>query len=115
MQGTQDISLNPEALTLASKKATWKTEKLIQLAITPDISKEALNELIEIGAKDKAEREGVADWTTLVKGQRYYYNSLVEFSKLNAEERLMAEYAESFHGVASQPEMIDALKKLMAQ
>lgn len=109
----QDISLNPEALTLASKRATAKTNKIIQLAISEDMSAEALDELIEIGAKDKAEREGIKDWTSLVKGQRYYYNSLVEFSKLNAEERLMAEYSESFHGVASQPEMIDALKKLM--
>ena len=104
---------NQEALALAFKRARAKSLKIKELAIEPDMAKEAIEELVEVGAKDKAERMVETDWTQYVKGQRWYIEDLIEFSGLSPQERLNHEYDQCFADVASEAEMLATLEGLV--
>jgi len=103
---------NQHALALAFKKAKAKGSKIKELGITPDMSEQDIEDMIVTQAKLKAELDDSA-WTTHIKGMRWYIESLVKFSSLEAEERLDAEYEEAFADVASEAEMLAKLEELM--
>jgi len=103
---------HPEALASAYRRAVAKSSKIKELGISPDMTDEELDSTIELVAKAKADRDGV-EWTTLVKGQRWYINDLKDFSELTANERLELEYTNSFPDVASELEMLNQLEAMM--
>ena len=103
---------NQQGLTLAFKKVTGKSTKIKELGITVELTNEEVDEVIIALAKAKAEREGT-DWTSHVKGQRWYVQSLQAFSALTAEERLQTEYEEAFAEIASEQEMLIVIQRQM--
>jgi len=103
---------NQHALALAFKKAKAKSNKIKELGITPDMSTQDIEAMIIAQAKAKAEEAG-DEWTTHIKGMRWYIESLVAFSALGAQERLDAEYEDAFADVASEAEMLAKLEDLV--
>lgn len=103
---------NPQALTMAYKRVVGKSMKIKELEITPDMTEEAIDAMVKFLAEAKADREG-GDWKQSLKGQRWYVEDLVKFSGMSAEERLNLEYSMSFPEIASEGEMIGALKSLI--
>lgn len=107
------IDKNPQALALAFKKCKGKLLKIKELSITPDMSEDAIEALIENLATAKAvEKEtNVAE---VLAGQRWYVEGLVKFSGMTTEEQLQAEYDDSFADTASEAEMLKALTEIAA-
>jgi len=103
---------NQHALALAFKKAKAKSNKIKELGIHPDMSEQEIEAMIIAQAKAKAEADG-DDWTTHIKGMRWYVESLVNFSGLSAQERLDTEYEDAFAEVASEAEMLKKLEELV--
>lgn len=104
---------NHEALVLAYKRAKAKSLKIKELNITPFMEHDDIEKLIIDLCKFKAKVDGVDDWSTYVKGQRWYVNSLVEFSGLTGQERLDAEYDSCFADVASEAELLAKLNDII--
>jgi len=104
---------NPEALALAFKKCRSKIQKIQALGITPDMPEEAQDKVINDLATARALQDGktVDD---VFEGQAWYVQNLIEFSGLSVENQLEAEYQDTFATTASEPELIDALKALVA-
>ncbi len=105
------IDKNPQAMTLAFKKAKGKILKIQELGITPEMDAESIELLIEMLATAKA----VEDNSTMaehVKGQRWYVEGLVKFSGLSVEEQMDKEYEDSFADTASEGEMLEALRSM---
>jgi hypothetical protein len=113
MEVIELIDKNPQAMALAFKKAKGKKLKIQELGITPDMDEESIELLIETLATAKAVEDGdtMADH---VKGQRWYVESLVEFSGMTVQEQLAKEYEDSFANNASEAEMLDALAAMDA-
>lgn len=107
------IDKNPQALAIAFKKCKGKTQKIKELGITPDITEDDVETLIELLATMKATEDGstIADH---VKGQRWYVEGLVKFSSLTPEQKLEAEYQDAFADTASESEMLEAIRKMSA-
>lgn len=103
---------NAHALAMAYKRAVAKSLKIKELEITPDMSEEDIDAMVKFCAELKAEREGVDDWKQFLKGQRWYVEDLVAFSKLDAQQRLDLEYRNSFPEVATEAEMLNSLQVL---
>lgn len=103
---------NAHALAMAYKRAVAKSLKIKELEITPDMDEEAIDAMVKFLAELKAEREGVDDWKQFLKGQRWYVEDLVAFSKLDAQQRLDLEYRNSFPEVATEQEMLNSLQVL---
>jgi len=103
---------NQHALALAFKKARAKSSKIKELGIHPDMSEQEIEAMIIAQAKAKAEADG-DEWTTHIKGQRWYIESLIAFSALNAQERFDTEYEDAFAEVASEAEMLKKLEELV--
>ncbi len=103
---------NEQALAMAYKRAVAKSLKIKELEITPDMDEEAIDAMVKFCAELKAEREGVDDWKQFLKGQRWYVEDLVAFSKLDAQQRLDLEYRNSFPEVATEQEMLNSLQVL---
>jgi len=103
---------NQHALALAFKKARAKSKKVKELNITPDMSEQVIESMIIAQAKAKAETDG-DDWTTHIKGMRWYVENLIQFSGLSAQERLDVEYEDAFAEVASEAEMLKKLEELV--
>ena len=103
---------NSETLVLAFKKAKSKKLKIRELLIEPDMNDDAVDALIVHLAKLKAATLGKGDWTSYVKGQRWYVESLIKFSGLTEEEQLDMEYEEAFIEIASEAELIKKLKEI---
>ena len=104
---------NPQAMALGFKRARAKTLKIKELGITSEMSEDAVDELVKKLAELKAEAE-LGDWKKYVKGQRWYIEDLIEFSKLKGRERLDYEYKQAFPDTADEDEMLDALEHLMS-
>jgi len=106
-----------EALAQAYRAVVSKTLKLKALGITPDMSEEDIDALIETLAKAKAEKVG-GDWTKQVTGQRFYITDpergLIAFSAMSAQQRIDYEYADAFPDVADEDTMLSELEALMA-
>lgn len=103
---------NAHALAMAYKRAVAKSLKIKELEITPDMSEEDIDAMVKFCAELKAEREGTEDWKQFLKGQRWYVEDLVAFSKLDAQQRLDLEYRNSFPEVATEAEMLNSLQVL---
>ena len=103
---------NAHALAMAYKRAVAKSLKIKELEITPDMSEEDIDAMVKFLAEAKAEKEGVDDWKQFLKGQRWYVEDLVAFSKLDAQQRLDLEYRNSFPEVATEAEMLNSLQVL---
>ena len=105
---------NEQALAMAYRRAVAKSLKIKELEIEPDMSEEAIDAMVKFCAELKAVKEGTEDWKQYLKGQRWYVEDLVAFSKLNAQARLDLEYRNSFPDVASEAEMLNSLQVLCA-
>lgn len=105
-------SKNEQALAMAYRRAVAKSLKIKELEITPDMSEEDIDAMVKYCAELKAAKEGVEDWKQFLKGQRWYVEDLVAFSKLDAQQRLDLEYRNSFPDVASEQEMLNSLQVL---
>lgn len=101
---------NPQAMTIAFKKCKGKILKIKELGITPDMSEEDVDALIEKLATAKCESDKTTTMAEQVKGQRWYVESLVKFSGLSTEEQFDSEYNDAFADNASEAEMLEALK-----
>jgi len=104
---------NPQARTLAFKRCVGKLKKIKELGITPDMSEDQIEEMIERLATAKAAEKEV-NLSEVVSGQRWYVTDLVHFSGLTHEEQLEAEYNNSFAETASEAEMIKAMAAIAA-
>ncbi len=105
-------SKNEQALAMAYRRAVAKSLKIKELEITSDMSEEGIDAMVKYCAELKAAKEGVEDWKQFLKGQRWYVEDLVAFSKLDAQQRLDLEYRNSFPDVASEQEMLNSLQVL---
>lgn len=104
---------NEQALAMAFRRALAKSLKIKELEITSDMSEEDIDAMVKFLAELKAEKEGHDDWKQFLKGQRWYVEDLVAFSKLDAQQRLDLEYRNSFPDVASEAEMLNSLEVLI--
>lgn len=105
---------NPEALAQAFKAAKAKKLKIKELGIKPKMTDTAKDKLIKKLAISKAETlDDGSEWKDHVKGQRWYVESLIEFSAIPTnQEMLDYEYSRSFADCASEEEMINALDEI---
>jgi len=103
---------NQQALALAFKRAKAKSLKIKELKIVPAMNEDLVDALIIKLSKVKA-KEDNKKWETLVKGQRWYIEDLVEFSGLNAQQRMDLEYANAFPDTAEEGELLSALEDFM--
>ena len=106
------IDKNEQALAMAYRRAVAKSLKIKELEITPDMSEEDVDGMVKWLSELKAEKEGVEDWKQYLKGQRWYVEDLITFSKLDAQQRLDLEYRNSFPDVATEQEMLNSLEVL---
>ena len=104
---------HPQALSLAFKRAASKIAKLKELGIDPQWNQAEIDTCIEAAATAKAKADG-SKLSDHVKGQRFYIEGLVAFSKLNAKERLEYEYKLAFADAADEDEMLAELEKMSA-
>ncbi len=103
----------PEALSAAFFDARSKLSKIKQFDIKPDMTQEAIDELVENLSTAKAMEDGgkVADYRS---GQDWYIQSLIEFSAMSPEQQLDHCYTRKFAEQATETEMLDALAELAA-
>lgn len=106
------IDKNEQALAMAYRRAVGKSLKIKELEITPDMTEDAIDAMVKFCAETKAKKEGTEDWKQYLKGQRWYVEDLVSFSKLDAQQRLDLEYRNSFPDVATEQEMLNSLQVL---
>lgn len=104
---------NPQARSAAYFDAISKMKKVKELGITPDMSQEAQDDLVEKLSTAKAlkahmdgEEAKVADFRN---GQAWYVESLVEFAGMSPEEQLAKCYEQKFAEHATDDEMLMAL------
>ena len=106
------VDKNEQALAMAYRRAVAKSLKIKELEITPDMDEEAVDAMVKWLAEVKADKEGKEDWKQFLKGQRWYVEDLVSFSRLDAQQRLDLEYRNSFPDVATEAEMLNSLEVL---
>lgn len=106
------VDKNEQALAMAYRRAVAKSLKIKELEITPDMSEEDIDGMVKWLSELKAEKEGKEDWKQYLKGQRWYVEDLIAFSKLDAQQRLDLEYRNSFPDVATEAEMLNSLEVL---
>ena len=107
------IEKNQQALALAFKKCRGKLAKIKELGITPDMSDDDRDNLIEQLAVKKAEAKGITI-EEAVEGQTWYVDGLIDFSALSSQDRLQREYEDSFADTATEAEMLRALDAMVA-
>ena len=105
------IDKNPQALALAFKKCKRKLLTIAKLKVTPDMSEDAAEALIETLSEAKAKEDGV-EFASVVSGQRWWVEHLIEFSGKPVADQLQWEYDDSFADTASEAEMLVALDDL---
>lgn len=99
----------PEALSATFFDVKAKLKKVAQLGITPDMSQEAQDVLVEklSLAKALADDSKIADHRN---GQAWYIESLVEFSGLDTTGQFEHSYQRKFAESASEDEMLDDIE-----
>ncbi len=102
---------NAQAQSIAFRKTKGKIQKILELGIMPDMSKEDQDALIELLADAKAKSEG-GRMEDYVKGQRWYVENLVSFSALSVDQQFELEYSDAFGATASESELMAALRAL---
>lgn len=100
-----------QALAAGFRRAIGKMHKITSLGITPTMTEDEVDNLIEVLAKAKGEAEG-KDWKTFIKGQRWYVEELVKVSGMEPEEQLEYEYSLAFPDVANESEMLQYLRSM---
>ncbi len=101
---------NQEILALAFRHAKGKNRKIEELGITPDMTKEAINEvIIKIVDAKMADEDNEKTRKDHVKGQRIYIEGLVKFAGLTNEEKLDFEYNDLFIDRADKQQLVDML------
>lgn len=108
------LDKNPIVLATAYRRVVAKTNRIKELGLNTDLTEEQINEIIEARARAKAETEG-GEWTTYVKGQRWYIEDLIKFSELGALDALEYEYMQSFPDAATEFEMLQSLEALIGK
>lgn len=106
------VDKNEQALAMAYRRAVAKSLKIKELEITPDMDEDCIDGMVKWLAEVKAGKEGKEDWKQFLKGQRWYIEDLIAFSKLDAQQRLDLEYRNSFPDVATEAEMLNSLEVL---
>ena len=106
------VDKNEQALAMAYRRAVAKSLKIKELGITPDMDEDCIDGMVKWLAEVKADKEGKEDWKQFLKGQRWYIEDLIAFSKLDAQQRLDLEYRNSFPDVATEAEMLNSLEVL---
>lgn len=99
---------NQLAVALGGRRALAKARKIKELGITPAITEDATDELIETLCKLK----DPDNWETHLKGQRWYVEDLIKFSALSSTDKLNVEYTQAFPDVASEDELVSELDAL---
>ena len=102
---------NPHALALAFRRAQGKSLKIKELGLGPDTQEAEKLATIQALCEKKALLDA-SDWKIHAKGQTWYVEDLIEFSKLKPAEKLDLEYKAAFPDTASEAEMIAALEAI---
>ncbi len=97
-----------ELLPMAYKRAKWVIEKIDELGITSDMDKSAQDKLILSLAKAKGEQDGTP-FLKLIKGQRWFVESLIKKAGLTKKELLELEYQELLPANSSFDELVGML------
>ena len=104
---------NPEAQAVAFKKCRSKILKIKALGITPDMSPEDEDKIVNDLATARAIEDGKSV-DEVFAGQAWYVENLKEFSAMTPAEQLEFEYNDCFVRSASEEELIEALAQLAA-
>ena len=101
----------PEAVLAEYRSAAHKLTKAKILGITPDMSEEAQDELVENLAMAKAlqNNKPVDDY---IGGQRWYVESLIEAVAMNTKDLYDKEYKRAWEERAEESELLANLDKL---
>ncbi len=106
----------PEALSAAFFDAKAKLKKIKQFGITPDMSQEAKDKLVEDLSTAKALADQAAGGDAKVadfrNGQDWYVESLVEFSGMTPKQQLDACYEQKFVEQATENELLAMLEDM---
>ncbi len=118
------MSRNPQAKTVAIRRAVAKSKKVKDLKITPELTTQQRDAIILKLSKSKALEEG-KDLKEYLKGQEWYVKDLQafaalggektdkesdeDFSKRQAQARFDYEYAQAFPEVASEEEGVNEI------
>ena len=101
----------PEAVLAAYRSAAHKLVRAKTLGITPDMSEEAQDELVENLATAKALQNN-KPIDGYIDGQRWYVESLIEAVTLTTEELYDKEYKRAWEERAEESELLANLDKL---
>lgn len=98
----------PEMRSAAYKEAINRKAQVTLHGIVPGMTQEDLDDKIIAMAQAKADITGKS-LASLVGGQEWYVNELIEFAGMTAEERYEWGRSQSFADTASDNELLDAL------
>ena len=101
---------NPHATAYSLKQVLVRNELIKRNGVTPKMSEDDINVLVEKLAKAKEPE----NWKAQLRGQRLYIEGLVAFSALSAQERWDLEYKKCFSEFATEDEGLEAIKNSMA-
>jgi hypothetical protein len=102
---------NQHVLAIAFRKAKGKKGAIKRLGIDPAMDNDTRRDLVISLAEAKAKKDGVPV-ESLIDGQQWYVQSLMDFSALTPTEQLEAEYLDAFPEVASEDELLAALEAM---
>jgi len=102
---------NQHVLAIAFRKAKGKKGAIARLGITPDMDNDTRRDLVISLAEAKAKKDNVSV-ESLIDGQQWYVQSLMDFSAFTPAQQLEAEYADAFPEVASEDELLAALEAM---
>lgn len=102
---------NQHVLAIAFKRARGKKGAIARLGIDPAMDNDTRRNLVISLAETKAKKDGVSV-ESLIDGQQWYVQSLIDFSALTPAEQLEAEYQDAFPEVASEDELLAALEAM---
>lgn len=102
---------NQHVLAIAFRKAKGKKGAIKRLGIDPAMDNDTRRNLVISLAEAKAKKDNVPV-ESLIDGQQWYVQQLMDFSGLTANEQLEAEYLDAFPEVASENELLAALEDM---
>jgi hypothetical protein len=102
---------NQHVLAIAFRKAKGKKGAIKRLGITPEMDNDTRRNLVISLAEAKSKKDNVSV-ESLIDGQKWYVQSLIDFSALTPAEQLESEYADAFPEVASEDELLKILEAM---
>jgi hypothetical protein len=102
---------NQHVLAIAFKRAKGKKGAIARLGIDPFMDNDTRRNLVISLSEAKAKKDNVPV-ESLIDGQQWYVQSLIDFSALSPLEQLEAEYQDAFPEVASEDELLAALEAM---